>query len=135
MLPCEEQKSVLVHLLKADDAVAEEEYQLILFIADGLGMGEDNAKELLNYPKPVPNLKNLPHDKRFNYLSNNIHIMKADGKIYTDEIKFCEKIALNLVYKWSVIADLSTFKNKDLTIHSNREFLRSVATSVSYSAK
>ncbi|MEM6737641.1 MAG: TerB family tellurite resistance protein [Bacteroidota bacterium] len=121
--------------MKADDGVAEEEYQLILFIADGHGMGEDNTEELLNYPKPVPNLKNLSLDKRFNYLSNNIHMMKADGKICTDEIKFCEKITLNLGYKWGVIADFSIFKNKDPTIHSNREFLQSVATPVAYSAK
>ncbi len=127
MLSPEEQISILAHLSKADDVVAEEEYKLILFIADGLGVKEDRTAELVNHPMPIPNLKNLPPDEKFNYLSNIIRMMKADGKVHSKEIKFCEKIALNLGYKPGVIADLSAFIYKDPTINSNRELLRSIA--------
>ena len=127
MLSQEQQISILAHLSKADDVVAEEEYRLILFIADGLGFDEEKTKEILNNPQPIPSLKNLPPDEKFTYLFNIIRMMKADGKIHSKEIKFCEKIALNLGYKPGVIADLSAYIYKDPTINSKRDLLRSIA--------
>ncbi|MBC6400318.1 MAG: TerB family tellurite resistance protein [Ekhidna sp.] len=127
MLSQEEQISILVHLSKADKVVAEEEYRLILFIADGLGLTEAKAKELIENPRPIPYLKNLPSDEKFDYLFNVIRMMKADGKIHSNEIKFCEKIAINLGYKPRVIAKLSAYIYKDPTIHSNREKLIGIA--------
>ena len=127
MLSQEQQISILAHLSKADDVVAEEEYRLILFIADGLGFDEEKTKSILNNPHPIPTLKNLPPDEKFTYLFNIIRMMKADGKIHSKEIKFCEKIALNLGYKPGVIADLSAYIYKDPTINSKRDLLRSIA--------
>ena len=105
MLSQEEQISILVHLSKADKVVAEEEYRLILFIADGLGISEKVTAELVENPKPIPSLKNIPAEEKFTYLFNIIRMMKADGKVHSKEIKFCEKIACSLGYKPGVIAD------------------------------
>ncbi|WP_420575343.1 TerB family tellurite resistance protein [Ekhidna sp.] len=127
MLSNEEQISILAHLSKADNVVAEEEYRLILFIADGLGISEERTSELINNPLPIPKLKNLPPDEKFNYLFNIIRMMKADGKVHSNEIRFCEKVALNLGYKPGVIADLSAYIYKDPSINSNKNFLRSIA--------
>jgi len=127
MLSNEEQISILAHLSKADNVVAEEEYRLILFIADGLGITEERTAELINKPLPIPKLKDLPPDEKFNYLFNIIRMMKADGKVHSNEIRFCEKVALNLGYKPGVIADLSAYIYKDPSINSNRNFLRSIA--------
>ena len=127
MLSPEEQISILAHLSKADDVVAEEEYRLILFIADGLGVSEEATAKLIEHPRPIPKLKNLPAEEKFNYLASIIRMMKADGKVHSKEIKFCEKIALNLGYKPGVIADLSAYIYKDPTINSNRDLLRSIA--------
>lgn len=127
MLSPEEQISILAHLSKADNVVAEEELRLIQFVADGLGVSKESTAEILNNPRPIPKLKNLPPDEKFNYLFNIIRMMKADGKVHSNEIKFCEKIALNLGYKPGVIADLSAYIYKDPTINSNKDFLRSIA--------
>lgn len=127
MLSQEDQISILAHLSKADNVVAEEEYRLIMFIADGLGITEERTKEIIENPRPISNLKSLPPDEKFTYLFNIIRMMKADGKVHSKEIKFCEKIALNLGYKPGVIAELSAYIYKDPTINSNRDFLRSVA--------
>lgn len=127
MLSQEEQISILVHLSKADKVVAEEEYRLILFIADGLGISEKVTAELVENPKPIPSLKNIPAEEKFTYLFNIIRMMKADGKVHSKEIKFCEKIALSLGYKPGVIADLSAYIYKDPTINSNREMLKGIA--------
>ncbi|MEO9871378.1 tellurite resistance TerB family protein [Ekhidna sp.] len=127
MLSQEEQISILAHLSKADNVVAEEEYRLILFVANGLGISEEKTAEIINNPRPIPKLKDLPPDEKFNYLFNIIRMMKADGKIHSNEIKFCEKLALNLGYKPGVIAELSAYIYKDPSINSNRGYLRSIA--------
>ena len=127
MLSHEEQISILAHLSKVDNVVAEEEFRLIMFIADGLGVSEEKTAELVNNPRPIPKLKDLPPDEKFNYLFNIIRMMKADGKVHSNEIKFCEKLAMNLGYKPGVIADLSAYIYKDPGINSNRNFLRSIA--------
>ena len=127
MLSHEDQISILAHLSKADNVVAEEEYRLIMFIADGLGIAEEMTAEIVNNPRPIPKLKDLPPEEKFTYLFNVIRMMKADGKVHTNEIRFCEKLALNLGYKPGVIADLSAYIYKDPSINSNRSFLRSIA--------
>lgn len=127
MLSNEDQISILAHLSKADNVVAEEEYRLIMFISDGLGITEDRTAELINNPLPIPKLKDLPPDEKFTYLFNVIRMMKADGKVHQKEISFCEKLALNLGYKPGVIADLSAYIYKDPSINSNKNFLRSIA--------
>lgn len=127
MLSYEEQISILVHLSKADKVVAEEEYRLILFIADGLGVSEEETAKIINDPKPIPRLKDLHPEEKFKYLFNVIRMMKVDGRIHPSEIKFCEKLALNLGYKPGVIAELSAYIYKDPSINSNKSFLRSIA--------
>ncbi len=127
MLSNEDQISILAHLSKADKVVAEEEYRLIMFIADGLGISEERTAELINNPLPIPKLKNLHPDEKFTYLFNIIRIMKADGKVHQKEISFCEKVAINLGYKPGVIADLSAYIYKDPSVNSNKNFLRSLA--------
>lgn len=127
MLSNEDQISILAHLSKADNVVAEEEYRLIMFIADGLGISDDRTAELINNPNPIPKLKDIHPDEKFTYLFNIIRMMKADGKVHQKEISFCEKLALNLGYKPGVIADLSAYIYKDPSINSNRSFLRSIA--------
>ncbi|MFK7951264.1 MAG: TerB family tellurite resistance protein [Ekhidna sp.] len=127
MLSHEDQISILSHLSKADNVVAEEEYRLIMFIADGLGISEERTAEIINNPHPIPKLKNLHPDEKFTYLFNIIRMMKADGKVHQKEISFCEKLALNLGYKPGVIADLSAYIYKDPSVNSNKSFLRSIA--------
>lgn len=127
MLSQEDQISILAHLSKADNVVAEEEYKLIQFVAKGLGISPEKTDEIMNNPRPIPKLKSLPPEEKFDYLFNIISLMKSDGKVHANEIKFCEKIAFNLGYKPGVIADLSAYIYKDPTINSDRNFLRSVA--------
>ncbi|MEM9896614.1 MAG: TerB family tellurite resistance protein [Bacteroidota bacterium] len=127
MLSHEDQISVLAHLSKADNEVADEEYKLILFIADGFGIEESRTKEIMNNPGPIPDLHDLNPDDKFLYLFNIIKMMKVDGKVHKNEVRFCEKIAVNLGYKPGVISGLSAYIYKDPAINSNRDFLRSIA--------
>ena len=129
MLPLEEQISILVHLSMADNFLAEAESDLIHNIGQRSGLTKDEVEFIMDNPKPVPNVKNLPPDEKFEYLFNVIQLMKIDGKIHFKEISFCEKLALALGYKPGVIADLSAYIYSDPSIQTKRSYLRSIADS------
>lgn len=127
MLPLEEQLSLLVHLSKIDKYVAAEEKDLIFKIGQRNGMTDAQIELVLDHPKPIPNMKNLPPDEKFDYLYNVIQMMKVDGKIHQSEITFCEKVAMALGYKPGVVADLSAYIYSDPSITTKRSFLQSIA--------
>lgn len=127
MLPVEEQLSILVHLSMADKFLAEEESQLIHKVGERNGLSTEDVELIMDNPKPIPNLKDLPPDEKFEYLFNVIQLMKVDGKIYQSEIEFCERLALALGYKPGVIADLSAYIYSDPSIMTKRSYLRSIA--------
>lgn len=129
MLPKEDQVSLLVHLSKVDKFVAAEESDLIHRIGKRRGLTVDEVENIIDNPKPIRNLKDLPPDEKFSYLFDIIQLMKVDGKIYQTEIEFCEKIALKLGYKPGVIADLSAYIYSDPDINTSRSYLRSIADS------
>ncbi len=126
MLSTEDQISILVHLSKADKVIAEEEYRLIIQVAEGLGMESEEAARIINDPNPIPKLSDLPPDEKFEYLLNVVKLMKADGKIHQKEVSFCEKLAFRLGYKPGVISELSAYIYRDPDINTNRSYLRSI---------
>lgn len=126
MLSTEDQISVLVHLSKADKVIAEEEYRLIIQVADGLGMNSDEAARVINDPNPIPKMSDLPPEEKFEYLYNVVRLMKADGKIHQKEVSFCEKLAFRLGYKPGVISELSAYIYRDPDINTNRSYLRTI---------
>lgn len=127
MLPIEEQLSILVHLSKADNYVAKEESDLIHHIGESNGLSYDQVENVIDNPKPIGSLDNLPDDEKFEYLFNVIQLMKVDKKIFQKEIEFCERIAIKLGYKPGVIADMSAYIYSDPNIMTKREYLRSIA--------
>jgi uncharacterized tellurite resistance protein B-like protein len=127
MLPIIDQLSILVHLSKADNFVAQQESELIHSIGEKHGLSHDEIENIIDNPKPLKNLKDLPSDEKFDYLVTIIQLMKIDGKIFQKEIEFCERVALKLGYKPGVVADLSAYIYSDPTISTNKEFLRSLA--------
>lgn len=127
MLPVEEQLSILVHLSMADKFLAEEESRLIHKIGESYGLTSDAIELIMDNPRPIPNLKNLPSDEKFEYLFNVIQLMKIDGKIHQSEIEFCERLAMALGYRPGVVADLSAYIYSDPNINTRAEFLKSLA--------
>lgn len=127
MITPEDQISILSMLAKADQVVAEQEYDLILFIAERLGMDHDTAKELFENPRPIPKFKNIPVEEKIEFLYNIVKMMKIDGKIHQKEIKFCEKLAMRIGYKPGVIADFSQYIYSDPNLGTNKNVLWSIA--------
>ena len=128
MLAIEEQLSILVHLSKADNFVAEQESKLIHAIGNKHGLSHEEIEMIIDNPRPIANdMTSLPPDEKFEYLFNIVQLMKIDKKVYQKEIDFCEKMALRLGYKPGVIAELSAYIYSDPSIMTKRSILRSIA--------
>lgn len=127
MLSVHEQLSLLVHLSKIDNFIAEPESKMIHYLGGLNGMTEDDIESVIDNPSPIPELADLHPDHKFEYLFNIVQLMKVDGKVFQSEIDFCEKIALKLGYRPGVIADLSAYVYSDPNINTSKTFLRSIA--------
>ena len=127
MLSTKEQINILVHLSRADNHLAEEESKMIHKVGERNGLTKKEIDQIIDNPKPIPTLADLPHDKKFDYLYSVIFLMKVDGKIFQSEIKFCEKVASAMGYKPSVVADLSAHIYSDDSIEIDRQALLDVA--------
>lgn len=127
MLPVEVQISILVHLSMADKYLAAEESTLIHRIGERNGLSKEDVELIIDNPQPIPRVKELPPDEKFEYLFNVIQLMKVDGKIHQSEIQFCERLAIALGYKPGVIADLSAYIYSDPNINTKKSYLQSIA--------
>lgn len=100
--------SILVRLAKVDGEIVPEEHELIHQIGTANGMSENEIKAVIESPEKTLNLASLSDDDRFEYLYTLVELMKADGKLYLEEIKFCSKVAAKLGYNEAVMYDLIT---------------------------
>ena len=127
MATLQEQLSILVHLSEVDNRIAEEEIKLIHYIGKLHDLSKEEIEEIVINPLPIPSLRDVPEDLKFEYLFNVVQLMKVDGKVFQSEIEFCERIATKLGYQPSVIADLSAYIYSDPGLVTDRTFLRRIA--------
>lgn len=109
--------SILVQLAKVDGEVVSEEYVLIKKIGLAKGMSEAEIQAVIESPDKTLNVALLSDDDRFEYLYTLVELMKADGKLYLEEIKFCSKAAAKLGYNEAVMYDLITEVYSDYQQH------------------
>ena len=127
MRKIEEYLSMLVHLSRIDNHVADQENKLIHYIGELNGISSDSVENLIDNPHPIPSFDDLPHEDRFQYLFDVIQLMKVDGKVFSSEINFSEKMAIKLGFKAGVVAELSAYIYSDPDIATNKGFLISLA--------
>jgi len=122
------QLNILIQLATVDGTLATKERKLIEHIAKVNNIDEEQIKELLNQPEPIPDLQHLSEDERFEYLYMVIQLMKVDGQVFKSEIVFCEEIAEKLGYKKKVVSELSKNIYSDPSITADRDMLRNKAS-------
>lgn len=127
MRKIEEYVSMLVHLSKIDNHVAEQENKLIHYIGEQNGLTSETVETLVDNPHPIPSFDDLPREDKFQYLFDVIQLMKVDGKVFSSEINFAEKMAIKLGFKAGVVAELSAYIYSDPDITTNKGFLISLA--------
>jgi len=114
--------SVLVQLARVDGDVAEQELQLIRQIGAANDLTNDVIEACIANPVSENdiNYSLLTNDERFEYIYSIVQLMKADGKLYQEEIKFTAKMAAKLGYDEAVLFELITRVYSDPHINTEK---------------
>lgn len=116
--------NMLVQLARVDGVVVQEEIDLIKQIGKANGMSNEEISEAFEDPSVIEGLETLNDDQRYDYLYNVVQLMKIDGRIYKEEIKYCAKIASKLGYKEEVLRELMLKIYSDPHITTDKQTLK-----------
>jgi uncharacterized tellurite resistance protein B-like protein len=100
------QLNILVQLAKVDGVVVQEEIDLIHEIGKAHGLTEEEITACFDNNAPIGDLSGLSDDEKFEYVYSIVQLMKIDGRLYDEEIKFCGRVAGKLGYDEEVLFEL-----------------------------
>ena len=98
--------NILIQLAKVDGVVVQEEIDLINEIGKAHGMTEEQISACFEEQHELSDLKGLSDDEKFEYVYSLVQLMKIDGRLYDEEIKFCGSVAAKLGYDEEVLFEL-----------------------------
>jgi uncharacterized tellurite resistance protein B-like protein len=107
---------LLISLAQIDGAVATQEMQFIVNIGKANGLPESDIELLFDRVHALVVPADLTDDDRFNYLLSMVQLMKADEKMFKEELLFCKKMAENLGYDAQALFDMLLYvKSSDMS--------------------
>jgi uncharacterized tellurite resistance protein B-like protein len=116
--------SVLVQLAKVDGDFAEVERNFIYQIGTANGMSEEEIQDVIENPEVTGDLTWLSDDEKFEYIFSIVQLMKLDGKLFQDEIRYCSTLAGKLGYNESVLVELIVKVTTDKELIENKDALK-----------
>ncbi|MEQ8238427.1 MAG: TerB family tellurite resistance protein [Cyclobacteriaceae bacterium] len=118
------QINLLVQLAKIDGVVVQDEIDLIKQIGEANGMSSDDISACFENPNLIEDLSALSDDDKYEYIYNIVQLMKIDGRLYKEEIKFCAKMASKLGYSEDVLLELMLKIYSDPNISADKDSLK-----------
>lgn len=118
------QLNILVQLAKVDGVVVQEEIDLINDIGKAHGLTEEQIAACYDEHHPIENLEGLTDDEKFEYVYTIVQLMKIDGRLYDEEIKFCGKVAAKLGYNEDVLFELMLKIYSDSHLSADKEEIK-----------
>ena len=119
--------NVLINLAAIDRMIDAKEVKLIHMIGSANGFTKAEVEEMILHPQTIMNMAEMTQDEKFEHLFYLIILMKSDGKIFQNEIDFCEKVASRLGYRKGVVAAMSQHIYSDIAVKSDRDVIRKKA--------
>ena len=116
--------NILINLAAIDRMIDAKEVKLIHMIGKANGFTRDEVDDMIKSPQTIMSMVDMTADEKFEHLYYLITLMKSDGKIFQNEIDFCEKIAEKLGYRKGVIAAMSQYIYSDISVRADRDLLR-----------
>lgn len=115
------QLNILVQLAKVDGVIVQDEIDLIKQIGMANGMSNEEISSCFDDPHEVGNLSKLTRDEKYDYIYHVVQLMKIDGRLYKEELRFCAKMASKLGYDEKVLMELmlKIYSDPDLTTDKN----------------
>lgn len=116
--------NTLVQLARVDGVVVQEEIDLINQIGKVHGMNDEEITQCFDDPSETESLSELSDDEKYDYIYGIVQLMKIDGRLYEDEIKFCAKMVSKLGYKEDVLFELILKIYSDPDISADKAALK-----------
>lgn len=101
--------NILVQLAKIDGETDEAELELIRQIGASENISDeeiDKAIESTQASGTLPSLKEMNTDEKAALMANLVMVMKIDGKIHKEEMKFCLDVIRKLGYDENMLFEL-----------------------------
>lgn len=92
------QLKLLISLAQIDGKVAEREQNYIIHIGKANDLTQQEIIPLFEKRHELIIPEDLSDDQRFDYLFSLVQLMKADERMFKEEMMFCTKIAETLGY-------------------------------------
>lgn len=116
--------NILVQLAKVDGIVVQEEVDLINEVGKANDMTEEEIASCFEEELPIGDLSSLTDDKKYDLIYSIVQLMKIDGKLYNEEIKFCAKMSAKLGYEEDVLFELMLKIYADPDLCADKESLK-----------
>lgn len=116
--------NLLVQLAKIDGVVVQDEIDLIKKIGKANGMSSEEISECFEDPTLIENLEDLADDDKYDYIYNVVQLMKIDGRLYKEEIRFCARLISRLGYEEDVLRELILKIYSDEHISTDKNTLK-----------
>lgn len=114
--------NILVQLAKIDGETDVAELELIKQIGASQNVSDEDIEEIIENTEAsdtIPSLESLPKDAKVELMTNLVLMMKIDGRIDKEEMKFCLKVLRKLGYDEDALFDLvsTTYIEKDADVN------------------
>ena len=101
--------NILVQLAMIDGETDEAELELIREIGASQNVSAEDIDEIIEKTEKktsIPSIAHLPDNDKAELMANLILVMKIDGRVHKEEMKFCFKVLKKLGYDEEVLFDL-----------------------------
>jgi uncharacterized tellurite resistance protein B-like protein len=98
--------TALTQLAKVDGSFAETEKSLIMRIGKSNGLTEKQIDEIIASSEGSLDTNALNYDEKFDLLYDAILVMKVDGQVLNEEVKYCEVLAEKLGFELRAVMEM-----------------------------
>lgn len=121
--------NILVQLAKIDGETDVAELELIRQIGASQNVSDEDIERIIDKTEAldtIPSLENMPKQDKVELMTNLVLVMKIDGRIQKEEMKFCLKVLRKLGYDEEALFDLvsTTYIEKNAEVNKDDIRLR-----------
>ncbi len=101
--------NILVMMAKIDGETDQAELELIRQIGASSNVSSEDIEEIIDNTEAdqtVPSLNNLSKEEKVELMTNLVLVMKIDGRIDKEEMRFCFQVIKKMGYNEDALFDL-----------------------------
>ena len=119
--------NILVQLAKVDGETDESELALLKEIGRSENLSDVEIDSILSTSEAsdrIPSLESLSSQEKSDLMYNLVLMMRADGKVLKDEMKFCIKVVKKLGYREIALFELVSLTYSNPELATDKEGIR-----------